>query len=139
MLRTLDDGFPQPAPTSFAVSGRAVVAGRRAVALAGGQCAAAAKVVHRPTLGVLVGTASTADDGRAMTMILGRSSQMFAQDQGATASYRILARGHGSRWARTYKASQQHRALRDRELARPCPHCATDGGQMQSERDRQSR
>jgi hypothetical protein len=87
---------------------------------------------------VLVGSASVADDGRAMTMILGRSSQMFAQDQGATASYRILARGHGSRWARTYKASQQHHAPRDHELGSPFSQCTTDAGQMRSERDRQS-
>ncbi len=64
---------------------------------------------------------------------------MFAQDQGATASYRILARGHGSRWARTYTASQQRHAPRDRELASPFSQSTTDGGQIRSERDRQSR
>jgi hypothetical protein len=35
---------------------------------------------------------------------------MFIQDLDSTASYRTLARGHGSGFARAYRASQRDRA-----------------------------
>jgi hypothetical protein len=35
---------------------------------------------------------------------------MFTHKHGATATYRTLARGSGSRWVRAYQASQQKQA-----------------------------
>ena len=35
---------------------------------------------------------------------------MFTQQQSATKSYRTVARGAGSRWARTYQASHREHA-----------------------------
>ncbi len=40
---------------------------------------------------------------------------MFTRDLGATASYRIIARGHGRNWAHTLRASQQSHPQRRAE------------------------
>jgi hypothetical protein len=39
-------------------------------------------------------------------------TDMFVKDQGATASYRILARGRGGSWARTYESQRRAAARR---------------------------
>jgi hypothetical protein len=44
---------------------------------------------------------------------------MFTADLGATKSYRTLARGSGSRWARTYRVSRHDGVDQDRSFGTP--------------------
>jgi hypothetical protein len=52
---------------------------------------------------------------------------MFSQDRGATASYRMLARGFGGSWAQTYKAAQQQCGVRQQLHQTPAAGAVVPG------------
>ena len=57
--------------------------------------------------------------------------QMFTRDQGATKSYRTLARGAGCDWVRTYRGIQQQADRQPRSAVETSP-CQSGEGRIRT-------